>query len=287
MKIPTQRHLAGLGNLKLLFATAFFLVLLLAPCRSLSVTWETGIKIGFDSNVNRAISNPQDDFSLLGSVTVSRLPSGDSRLDWIFSATVEGAAYHRFTDLNYGLINLSTGAAYVFNRFVTLTVSPYVEAKAVKDSAQSAITAGGKVMVREAIGERAYLGQYYLFRTSAANTSTYSFTENAAGIFAGTSPLKGLTTEIGYEYAYGDSYLTLGPAGGKDRKKGHGGGKPPGERGNRIVREPVHRHAVGANASYEWTARLVTTIGYTYTSMQGSSGTALSNTGFVGFTYRF
>jgi hypothetical protein len=281
--VPTRPRA---GQLRTILLLAF----LFWPALSDAVFWEGVVRTGYDSNVNRAINDPKSDHYLLGSLSLNRLPSGESRLDWIFSAGVEGAAYNKHTGLNYGLINVSPGLSYSISPFITLTVSPFGEAKTVSDSEQSALTGGGKVMLRERIGENIYLGEYYLFRSSSAHLSTYSFTENAVGIFAGTVLFKKVSGEIGYEYSYGDSYLNVGRGiGGGQGGNGQGEGQGPGQRqsGPKVVREPVHRQALGANLNVDWTGSIFSMVSYVYTSMMGHSGTAISHAGFVSLGYRF
>ena len=51
-------------------------------------SWEIGTKAGFDSNVDRAVEDGRDDVYLSAFTSFNRDPSGESRLDWSFAATI-------------------------------------------------------------------------------------------------------------------------------------------------------------------------------------------------------
>jgi len=61
--------------------------------------WETGGKAGYDSNLDRAIQNPQGSGYLGAYLSVSRDPEGESRLDWTLSALVDGRVYPNLSDV--------------------------------------------------------------------------------------------------------------------------------------------------------------------------------------------
>jgi len=269
---------------------SFVIILLFWAGVCSAAGWETGIKVGFDSNINRSINRAESDSYLSALLSYSRIPTGESRFDWIFGATVEGAAYNRYTDLSYGLVNVAPGVSYVLNRFVSFSVSPFLEAKAVKNSDQSALAVGGKVMLREQISSAVYLGQYYFLKNSSADVDTYSFTENAVGIFAGTRLVEKVTMEIGYEYSQGDSFraLSTSTVGTATGGRGRGAHQSFSQTfGEIVIREPVTRNAIGVNLNVDWSNALFSTIGYLYTSLSGDSGTSKSHSGFIGLGYRF
>ncbi len=252
-----------------------------------ATTWETGLKTGFDTNVDRALSNEKSDSYLTGYLSFSRIPTGESRFDWLFGATLEGTGYNRYSDLSYGLINVAPGFVYVPHRLVSLTTTVFFEAKAVKDSDQNSLATGGKVMIREQIHPDFYLGQYYLFRTSAANVDTYSTTEHAFGALAEIRLTSKVTGEIGYEYSHGDSYRAVNSG---TTVSGHGRGRNQkfSQTFNEfIIREPVDRHAVSVGLNVDWSKSFGSTAGYVYTSMNGDSGFAHSHAGYIGVSYRF
>jgi hypothetical protein len=251
--------------------------------------WETVLKAGYDSNINRAVKGEKSDSYLSGSIAYSKGPTGESRLGWLFSAALEGAAFDRFTDLTYGLITVSPGLGYFLSRRVSVAVSPFFEAKAVKNSDQSALATGGKVMLREQFLSNLYLGQYYAFKASSANVDTYSYTENAFGAFAGVKLSTKATVEIGYEYSYGDSFRAVasGPGGGGGRGRGRGHQIFSQTFQELVIREPVDRNAFGVNLSVDWSKSTYSTISYVYTSMTGDSGDSNSHTGYIAMGCRF
>jgi hypothetical protein len=143
--------------------------------------WEVGTKLGFDSNVGRSIHGGKSDAYLLAYGGFSREPSGESRGDWVFSAVAEGAAFASVTDLDYAAITLSPGLVYSPHAGWTITVAPILQAKTVKDTDQSAVAFGGKIELRERLGEKAYLAEHYAYRDSRATSDIFSYKEHAVG----------------------------------------------------------------------------------------------------------
>ena len=174
-----------------------------------SAEWETGAKIGFDSNIDRAIDNEQSDTYLSASLSFLRGPSGESRIDWTLAATLEGSFFFRLTDLSYGALTLAPGITLIPHRVWTINLSPFFQAKAVGDSEQSALAYGGKISMRQEIGKDFYLGEYYIYKDSQAQEDVYSYIENALGIYVGKRWSRTFSNEIGYEYSYGDSFRTV------------------------------------------------------------------------------
>lgn len=266
--------------------------MLLAGAGSAAAGWEAGTKLGFDSNVDRSIRGGESDAYLLAYAGFNRVPSGESRGDWVFSAVAEGAAFASVTDLDYAAVTLSPGLVYFPRAGWTITVAPVLQAKTVKDSDQSAVTFGGKLELRERLGEKAYLAEHYAYRDSRATSDIFSYTEHAVGALLGVNWTPALSSELGYEYSRGDSFLSVGTStatsGGTG---GFGGGMMRGTFssafGTDVVKERVDRHAVGATIGYQWTRSIFSVAGYTVTVLRGDVGSSTSNAGFVGVGYRF
>jgi len=254
--------------------------------------WEAGTKLGFDSNVGRSIRGGKSDAYLLAYAGFGREPSGESRGDWVFSAVAEGAAFASVTDLDYAAITLSPGLVYFPRAGWTITVAPILQAKTVKDSDQSAVAFGGKVELRERLGEKAYMAEHYAYRDSRATSDIFSYKEHAVGALLGVNWTPALSSEIGYEFSRGDSFLSLGTsASTSGGTGGFGGGMMSGTFssafGTDVVKERVDRHAIGATIGYEWTRSIFSVAGYTVTVLRGDAGSSISNAGFAGVGYRF
>ena len=251
--------------------------------------WETGSKLGFDSNVDRAIDGRRSDSYLSAYLSFSREPPAESRTEWILSATMEGAAFARFRDLDYLLITAAPGINLIPHRSWTIQVSPFVQLKGVKDSDQSSLTLGGRLSMKEQLTKDMYAGQYYIYRDSEAQEDVYSFSENALGAFLGMNWTRAFFTEISYEYGYGDSFQTIGstaaailtgPGRGKQRRFSTAFD-------SEVIKEKVDRHSIGISAGIDWTKSLFSLASYTYTTMRGDAGTSVSHGGFIGLGYRF
>jgi hypothetical protein len=266
--------------------------MLLVAAGSAVAGWEAGTKLGFDSNVGRSIQGGKSDGYLLAYAGFSRGPSGESRGDWMFSAVAEGAAFASVTDLDYAAITLSPGLIYFPRAGWTITVAPILQAKTVKDTDQSAVAFGGKIELRERLGEKAWLAEHYAYRDSRATSDIFSYKEHAAGALLGVNWTPALSSEIGYEFSRGDSFLSVGTStatsGGTG---GSGGGMMTGmfssAFGSDVVKERVNRHAIGATIGYAWTRSIFSVAGYTLTVLRGDVGSSISNAGFAGVGYRF
>ncbi|UCD46620.1 MAG: hypothetical protein JSV28_07950 [Deltaproteobacteria bacterium] len=247
---------------------------------------EVGATLGFDSNVNRAVDGAQSDVQLGGYAAFLRAPDGESRYDWAATAMVEGAVSLDVTDLSYAALTAEPGFVFFPRWWLTVSVSPFVQGKAVKDTDQSAVSFGGKIRLREQIRTNLYSGQYYVYTDSRANEEVYSYTEHAVGIFFGVLWRKGAFTEIGYEFSHGDSFRTVNtttplPSGmGKGRRYSSAFG---GE----VVRDTVDRNAVSVSAGIDWTPSLAFQAGYAYARNEGDLGPFTSHSGYAGIAYRF
>ena len=253
--------------------------------------WELGSKAGFDTNVSRSISGGKSDSYLLGYAAYGREPDGETRLDWSFSAVGEGAAYASLSDLDYAAITFSPGLVYFYRPGWIITAAPFLRAKGVRDSNQSAVAFGGKFLVKQQLPSDFYLGEYYTYADSRANADTFSFTEHALGAFLGRNWTRTFYTELGYEFSRGDSFRSVGTSpsvqGGTG---GFGGGMHSmfsTAFGTEVVRERVNRHAVGVTAGIDWTKTVFSVASYTFTDRLGDLGSSSSHSGFLGVGYRF
>jgi hypothetical protein len=283
---------------------------------------ETGVKAGYDSNLDRAISNPQGSGYLSGFLSLNREAGGESRFDWSLGTQVEGTAYFNLAELNSAAVTLAPGLTYFLHKDWLISVSLFGQAKSVVDSEQSALAFGGKINLKQRWKDGIYSGQYYLYRDSRAQVDTYSYIENALGVFLGWKWSAKLFSEIGYEFSRGDSFLTVdhqapsgsqggpgdGSGGGSGRDGDQGtnrggdqgsnrGGNPGAnqEKGPRfssafnasVVRELVNRHTMGVTLGYDWNKMLYSLAGYVYTLLQGDSGDASNHGVFITLGYRF
>ncbi|HLN79520.1 MAG TPA: hypothetical protein VK185_00845 [Candidatus Bathyarchaeia archaeon] len=285
-----------MGRTNTIFRAAGCLMLaagmLLMAAGSAVAGWEAGTKLGFDSNVGRSIQGGKSDAYLLAYGGFSREPSGESRGDWVFSASAEGAAFASVTDLDYAAITLSPGLVYFPHAGWTITVAPILQAKTVRDSDQSATAFGGKIELRERLGEKAYLAEHYAYKDSRATSDIFSYKEHAVGALLGMNWTPALSSEIGYEFSRGDSFLSVGTSTATSGGMiGFGGRVMPGmfssAFGSDVVKERVDRHALGATIGYEWTRSIFSVAGYTVTVLRGDVGSSISNAGFAGVGYRF
>jgi hypothetical protein len=266
--------------------TCFFCFLALLLPSVAAAEWETGTKFGFDSNIDRAIENEQSDAYFSASLSFFRGPSGESRIDWTLAATLEGSLFFRLTDLSYGALTLAPGITLIPHRVWTINLSPFFQAKAVGDSDQSAVALGGKISMRQEIGNEYYLGEYYIYKDSEAQEDVYSYIENALGIYVGKRWSRAFYSEIGYEYSYGDSFRTFdaSPPGGFGKGKQH---RYSSTFGKEVIKEKVNRQSIGVSAGIDWTKDLFSTATYTYTTIDGDSGSSSSHAGFISLAYRF
>lgn len=262
----------------------------LVEAGSVSAGWETGAKVGFDTDVSRSISGGESDEYLLGYAAYSRGPSGETRLDWSFSAVGEAASYASLNDLDYAAITVSPGMVYFNRPGWIISAAPFLQAKGVRDSNQSAIAFGGKLLFRQRLPSDFYLGEYYAYTDSRANADTFSFTEHALGAFLGRNWTRTFSTEIGYEFSRGDSFLSLDGSPSVPGGPGGFGGEHhmfSSAFGTEVVRERVDRHAIGVSAAIDWTKSIFSAAGYTYTNRRGDLGSSTSHAGFLGVGYRF
>jgi hypothetical protein len=139
--------------------------------------------------------------------------------------------------------------------------------------------------LREQLGEKAYLAEHYAYRDSRATSDIFSYKEHAVGALLGVNWTPVLSSEIGYEFSRGDSFLSVGTS--TSTSGGMMGGMFSSGFGSDVVKERVNRHAIGATIRYEWTRSIYSVAGYTVTDLRGDVGSSISNAGFVGVGYRF
>ena len=270
---------------KIFWVHFFSLFVFLLPSVA-SADWETGAKIGFDSNIDRAIDNGKSDSYLGAYLSFLRNPSGESRVDWTLAANLEGSLFFRLEDLSYGALTLAPGISLIPHRVWTINISPFFQAKGVGDSDQSALAYGAKISMRQQLGKDVYAGEYYIYKDSRADEDVYSFIENALGVYIGKSWSRTFYTEIGYEYSHGDSFRTfsssvpIGFGRGKQRRFSSAFGEE-------VIQEKVDRHSVSLSAGVDWTKSFFSTFNYSYTAVKGDSGSSPAHSGFISLGYRF
>ncbi len=277
-------------NIPIVYLLGMGILLFFQPLALAGWDWETGGKAGYDSNIDRAIQSPQGSGYLGAYLSVNRDPEGESRLDWTLAALVDGAIYPNFSDFNYATLTMAPGLTYFPHKDWSVALSPFLQAKSVADADQSALAFGGKLLLKQKWGAGFYTGQYYLYKDSRAEVDTYSFTENALGFFLGRKFTARAFGEIGYEFSRGDSFRTVDQTKSDPTAKGKGKGKDRRSSpavGSDVIRENVDRHALGLNVGYDWTPSFYSSAGYTYTILQGDSGTSNDHSVAVSLGYRF
>jgi hypothetical protein len=257
--------------------------------------WETGVRAGYESNVDRAIStsDAKSDSFVSAYLSFLKAPSGESRLNWALDTSLLGSGYFRYSDLSYAQMSISPALVYYPHRLWTISAAPFVEGKIVGDHDQSAFAFGGKLLVREQVTPVVYLTQYYQYKNNRANLDTYSYSENALGASAGINWTKSLFTEVSYEYSRGDSFLTVGKTtvssdGGLVRGRGRGRNQTYSSAFNETIdREMVDRHTAGLLIGVDLSISLYSTLGYGYTTFRADSGSANCHSLALTFGYRF
>ncbi len=275
---------------RLVFCMDVVAAIFLAGASVAFAGWETGAKVGFDTDVSRSIAGGESDEYLLGYVAYGREPDGETRLDWSFSVAGEAAAYASLSDLDYAAVTFSPGLVYFYRPGWIVSAAPFLQAKGVRDSNQSALAFGGKLLSRHRLPSDFYAGLYYVFTDSRANADTFSFTEHTLGTFLGRNWTRTFSTELGYEFARGDSFRSVGTSPLAPGGIGMFGGMQPmfsTAFGAEVVRERVDRHAIGVLAGIDWTKSIFSAAGYKFTNRRGDLGSSGSHAGYLGVGYRF
>lgn len=283
------------GGFALAIAAALTGASLLLPAKGVA-GWEIGARAGFDTNVGRAVDDGENDVFLLGHAAFLRQADGETRFDWTLSAVLEGAAYADYSDLDYGSATIAPGLLWIVRPGWTVNLAPFLQAKAVRDSDQSAYAFGARADLRQELSRKLYLGEFVSWTDSRADVDTYSYTEFSAGAAFGVSWTDSAFTEIAYRYARGDSFFSLGTAtlvpggGGGGGGSGFRGGTDPvysAVFGSDVVKDRVDSHAVELSAGIDWTPSVFSVLGLTWQTIRGDVGTANSLSGTVGVGYRF
>ena len=199
---------------------------------------------------------------------------------------LEGFLFFRLEDLRSATFTLAPGINLIPHRVWTINISPFFQAKGVADSDQSALAYGAKISMRQMIGKNVYTGQYYIYKDSRAEEDVYSFIESAFGIYAGRNWSRTFYTEIGYEYSRGDSFRSLSTSSPGGVGKGNQRRYSPAF-DKEIIQEKVDRHSFGVSAGIDWTKSLFSTASYNYATLNGTSGSSSSHSGFISLGYRF
>lgn len=274
-------------------ACGLFLALLHCGSTEAFAGWETGGKAGYISNLSRSVNGGQGSTYLGGYAGYARTPTGESRIDWTLSAVAEGAVFTRLNDLDYAALTVSPGVILFHGSTWAASAAPFVQAKSVTDSNQSAWVFGGRINLRQQLRPNLYSGEYYVYTNSQANAAVFSYTENAFGAFLGVNWTPAFFTEIGYEYARGDSYQSVatsstapggggffGPFGGYESMFSQAFGTT-------VVRERVTRNSIAVNAGIDWTPSIFSVGTYAFTSRDSDLGLATSHSISAGIGYRF
>ncbi|MEW6441404.1 MAG: hypothetical protein AB1640_10765 [bacterium] len=262
---------------------------------SASASWETGARVNFDSNVNLSVNDEESDTFFSAYLSFSREASGASRLGWTLDSSIEGAAYVKLDDLDYASVSIAPGLSFIPFHAWSIQVSPFLQAKGVKDSEQSAFAFGAKLSLRQSLGKDLYSGEYYVYKDSRADVDTYSFTEHVAGAFLGVSWTRRFFTEAGYEFARGDSFRTVNTVSTTSTAApGPGSGPGRGRHGRfsstfdaEVIREKVSSHSLWASFGIDWTRSLFSQAGYSFTTTDGDLGTSDVHGVSAGIGYRF
>ncbi len=210
-------------RIPLLVISAFFLVI---PS-SRGADWVFGTKLGYESNVIRSVDDEKGDSVFSAYAAYDRSPSGETRLEWTLRSILSGSVYSSESDFNSITGTVSPGFSVHLNPSWDLNISPYFRGKAVSDSEQSAIAWGLRATLTQKWHSRFYSGEYYNYTDSNANEDVYSYCENAVGVFAGVNWTRAFFTEIGYEYAHGDSFVSTSRS--PREKSGSGNGQGQGQ----------------------------------------------------------
>ena len=284
--MPKTQH----ANRYLMIAVLTVALLLLATPQARGTEWDFGAKLGYESNVNRSLDDAQADTIFTAYAAYDRPLSGESRVDWTLRAALSGSAYASDSDLNQVTASIAPGISVLLSPVWSLNVSPFLRGKAVSDSEQSAIAYGVRATLSQRWTPQIYTGQYYSYTNSNANEDVYSYYENAVGILAGVNWTPAFFTEIGYEYAHGDSFVTtkspITAASLPGRGRGYSYGYSPAFNAL-VIKELVDRHSFGVNAGYDFTKAFFTILGYTYTRESGELGSLDNQSAFIGLGYRF
>jgi hypothetical protein len=253
--------------------------------------WQAGVRLATDSNVTRTVDGGTADQYLWGSLSFRGGGTGQERLDWAYTAAVEGALYAEVDEFSYAGVSFSPEALYHLSPSWTASAAPFVFVKGANDPDQSALAFGLRLALAQRLSEQFYAGEHYVYTNSRARDAEFSYSEHTVGAFLGASWTPRLWTELGYDFAHGDSFRTVETEGASDTPT-HGGMGGMGDHRERafgfdLVRENVDNHFLSATAGWNLSTALTPYIGYTYRVTRGDLGTATSHIGYLGATYQF
>jgi len=279
--------------------------------------WETGVKAGYDSNIDRAVEGGMSDTFMTGFLSFTREPVKDTGTDWSLNLGIEGARYADSNFLNYGMASITPSIIFYPHARWRIDISSFAQAIVVKDEEQSSVAFGGEISMKQLWGYRFYTGEYFIYTDSRADVEIFSYRDKAVGLYAGVNWTDAFWSEIGYELSRGDSFRAVeeiitteivasqiyisqagtgGQGGNGQGGSGQGGtvqygtGNSPrySEAYNEyIINEQVDRQIIGINMGYQFTRHIFSFINYAYVSYSGYSGDSESHTGVIGIGYSF
>jgi hypothetical protein len=275
--------------------------------------WETGAKAGYDSNIDRAVDGGISDSYMTGFLSFMKNPGEGTKTDWSLNLSLEGTHYAESAYLNSGMACIKPAIIFYPLPRWRVNISPFINATVVSDEEQSALAVGGELGMKQLLGRRFYIGEYFIYKHSRADVDVYSYKEKAAGAYAGVNWTGAFWSEVGYEFSRGDSFraveeiitaqvitsqIVMSQAGvGGQGGTGSQGGSGQGNMGNSprfsqsyneyIINEPVDRQTIGINMGYQFTRNIFSFINYAYTTYKGDAGTSKSHTGTIGIGFNF
>lgn len=250
--------------------------------------WEIAGKAIYNSNVNRSVDGKEGDMSVGAHLQYAREISGETRFDWSFAAALEGNAFLKNSDLSNGVVHIAPGIVFLPYLSWSIEISPFVQGKVTSDNDQSALAFGGKINLKQPFTKYFYMGEHYMYTDSRAKADVYSFSEHVAGVYVGVNWTTSFFTELGYEYAHGDSFQTLKTS-ETVPSSGWGGRQHAYSSvfNTEVYKDIVNRHSVGITIGADLSSSVSTLLSYTYTTAKGDLGTSDNHTGLVGIGYRF
>jgi hypothetical protein len=263
--------------------------------------WEATSALGFDSNVDRAVTAGTSDWYLWGRLGQAWEGRERGVFRPTFEAALDGTVWAEHSDLSALQGTLTPGVGSSLWNGWSLALAPFLRVQAVRDSDQSSAAFGAKLGLSQPLSSRFSLGEYYLFTRNEARESAFSYTEHALGVLLAAAWTAAFSTELSYEFAWGDSFVSFREPETQTAAKaapGRGRGNQSSgtpltanlpvatTEGAVIVRENVHRHTFGLAAGLELRARWTALAGYNLSREDTSVGTVESHSGFVGLSYR-
>lgn len=248
--------------------------------------WETAGKIGFDTNVTRAVDGGEGDAFLAGYAAYLREPSGEKRHGFTFAGSVEGGVFFDFRDLSYAAVTVEPGIVYFPRWWATLSAAPFLRGRSVADSDQSSVSFGGKISLRERVRPNLFLGQYYRFTENRAGATAFTYTEHAWGVSLGGNLSGKVHAAAGYEFAVGETFRSLASAAtfstGSGRHRMFSGAF-----GSDVVREDVDRHTFSLSVETMLSPSAFAQAGYAFSAYDGELSSFDSHSAYAGAGYRF